>query len=53
MNERIQNIEDPKLVGTLAIHPEIENWKREGLSGLNTQPLAVNVGKQFDFDKAE
>ena len=40
-------------MGTLAIHPEIENWKREELSGLNTQPLAVNVRKQFDFDKTE
>ena len=36
MNAWIQNIEDPKLVGTPAIHPVIENWKQEGLSGLNT-----------------
>lgn len=40
----VQNIEGPKLVGTLAIHPVAANWKPEGLAVLNAQTLAVTAG---------
>ena len=43
----VQNIEGPKLVGTLAIHPVVANWKPEGLAVLNTQTLAVTAGKSL------
>ena len=48
----VQNIEGPKLVGTLAIHPIVANWKPEGLAVLNTQTLAVTAGNSV-FDTAE
>lgn len=40
----LQNIEGPKLVGTLAIHPVVSNWKPEGLAVLSTKTLAVTAG---------
>lgn len=40
----VQNIEGPKLVGTLAIHPVVANWKPERLAVLSTQTLAVTAG---------
>ena len=39
----VQNIEGPKLVGTLVIHPVVANWKPEGLAVLRTQTLAVKI----------
>ena len=43
----VQNIEGPKLVGTLAIHFVAANWKPEGLAVLNTQTLAVTAGNSL------
>ena len=43
----VQNIEGPKLVGTLAIHPVVANWKPKGLAVLNTQTLAVTAGNSL------
>lgn len=39
----VQNIEGPKLVGTLAIYPVVANWKPKGLAVLSTQRLAVTA----------
>ena len=43
----VQNIEGPKLVGTLAIQPVVANWKPEGLAVINTQTLAVTAGNSL------
>ena len=40
----VQNIEGPKPVGTLRIHPVISNWKPEGLAVLSKNTLAVTAG---------
>lgn len=37
----VQNIEGPKLVGTLAIHPVVAYWKPEGLAVLSTKKNTV------------
>ena len=51
----VQNMEGPKLVGTLAIHPVVSNWKPEGLAVLSTKTLAVTAGASLfliEFDEA-